>query len=383
MSHFSATLAVALTATFLSAQTVTNQFNVAGASFVGGVMYDPIDGTIWSIDETLKLVTQFDRAGAAVLNSWSPAASGATLPIGGFVHPATGNIWIGDEGEMVYEFDRTGVLVSGPWSTAPAITDLSAMTYDPASDTIWISNDSSQVLHEFDLLGAAIGGPISVAASGSTDPDGCVYNPFTRTFYLGEDMTDQIIEVDRTGALVASWSTVGLGISPEGLALDSRTGALFIGNGFIAPIGIFEVAGIAPVPASTGLAAYGTGCADSGGTVPFIGASDPPKIGSGTIIAMQTSITSAAVSVINAGFAKQNIPLAFLGAPGCFVLTLPSIAAFGVPRSASNRAGFVLDLRGLPAAAIGFTFNVQGLNAPDTGVPGSISSSQGLTITLL
>lgn len=80
-----------------------------GTTFAGGGEYDSARDVVWIVDETNDLITTYSCTGV-FLNQWpAPIPPGSTIaasqPIGAGVDPATGNAWIGDEGEWVYEFD--------------------------------------------------------------------------------------------------------------------------------------------------------------------------------------------------------------------------------------------------------------------------------------
>lgn len=209
-----------------------------GGPFAGGVGYDAVTDEVIVVDSTSDVVTFLDRTTGAVHGSF-PAPN--TAIVGCHVDASTGNIWIGDESETVYECSRSGAVFRS-WSCRPTIVDLSALTVDPCTGNVWISNDSSNIVAEFTASGAPTGNQFS--PQGSTDGDGIAYDPYNRVFYIGEDTSNSVIVVDRSGASVATFSLSSLGISPEGLALDTATGTMLIGNGFVAPIAIYEVAGI-------------------------------------------------------------------------------------------------------------------------------------------
>ncbi|MBK8977606.1 MAG: hypothetical protein IPM29_16980 [Planctomycetes bacterium] len=377
-----AVLATLAAAPLCSAQTVVGSFNHTG-SFAGGVAYDPIDDTIWVFDETVDTISQYDRTGTLIVSLVAPIATGTTnaQPIGGFVDPVTGNLWVGDEGEVVYEMDRAGTILS-QFSTLPSVNDVSALTWDPCTGNLWVANDSVHILQEFTRTGAP-GVTINIAPAGSVDSDGAAYNPVSRTFFLGEDTGDRILEVDAAGTLLNSWSTAGLGISPEGLAFDTRTGSIFIADTLTAPDRVVEVSGIIPAPAASAITNYGTGCPDGGGSVPVLRASDPVRVGSAFQIAVQTSLPpggGGTRTLINIDFARQNVPLGFLGAPSCTAYAFPSAAAFVGTVNQHSRAGFNLCVPAVVPAGVTLTFWAG--NAPDLGVPGAVSASNGVEIVL-
>ncbi len=347
---YSLTLAAVAAAPNLAAQTVTQSW-AFGGTFLGGVAYDYYSNTIWTIDSSRDEISQYTRGGTLIQTFPAPLMQ----VVGGFVHPNTGNLWVVDETEMVFEFTRTGVATGVQWSTAPSITDASAITHDPDSDTIYVSNDSGNVIGEFDLSGASIR-RFNVSGAGSVDADGLVYNPLTQTFYLGEDTGDQIIEVNRLGGLVATFALGGLGISPEGLSVDTRTGSLFIGS----TVGntLFEVAGI--VPACVGsVTEYGQGCPDSGGTVPFASASGCPVRGRSISFGCRYSPTiTAPLGFVILDFTRGNANLGPFRAPACTALT-PLFNGAVAPLSIVNgEVGFTVTWPMAPGNSVNMQFGI-------------------------
>lgn len=261
----------------LGAQSIASSFPVdpAGVAFVGGLEYDCSGDIVYVVDQTNDLLSVY-TSGGAFLKSYPavpPPGSGLTnpQPIGIGLNSSTGMLWIGDEGEYVYELDPvTGTPTGVSWSTTPAITDVSGVAVDPNTGNIYVSQDSgTRMVVEFDPTGGVVN-TIVLTAAGSTDPDGLAYDAATNTFFLGEDTTDTILQVDTTGALVNSWSLAGLGISPEGLGVDSLNGQLYIGDGFVTRM-VYVVDGILtpglgpciPNPTPFAIAVTTTGAGDA------------------------------------------------------------------------------------------------------------------------
>jgi len=369
-------LAFALFTAGLCGQTIVQTWPVAYANaFVGGVGLDHVTDTVWVVDETNDLITQFSRTGTQLTQFGPPAVPGiaSPQPIGVKVHPVTGNLWIVDEAEVVYEMTRTGALVRS-FSVLPAIADASAIALDVTNQRIFVSNDSARLLGEFDQTGVNLG-TISLVGAGSVDPDGLTYNPINDHFYLGEDTGDQLIEVDRTGALVQAFPLAALAISPEGIDIDTRSGTFFIGGGFTQRA-VFEVAGIiTPGPGTATV--YGTGCPDSGNTVPVLNVSQAPHIGTSVAIAFQGSTTVQSLGWFVVGISRVTIPLAPFGAGSCVLNNDPLVVL--PPFVTSNgRAGFVL---AYPASLGPSTFMFTGVFLPDGTANGiGLSGSNGLEL---
>jgi hypothetical protein len=369
-------LVLAAATASLSAQTIVQSWTLPYANaFVGGVGLDHITDTVWVVDETNLLITQFTRTGTQLNQFPPPSVPGITgpLPIGVKVHPVTGNLWVVDEAEVVYEMTPAGSLVRS-WSARPTIVDASGIALDVANDRIWIANDSARLLGEFDAAGTSLS-TISLVGAGSSDPDGLAYNPVTDHFYLGEDTGDRVLEVDRTGALVASYPLGTLPISPEGLDVDTRTGTLFIGGGFAQRM-VFEVAGIAAPVAATATA-YGLGCPDSGGAMPVLQASQAPTLGSTVAIAVQGSPSLQTLGWFVIGVTRTPFPLAPFGGGTCvvhndvLVVTSPFLTTNG-------RAGFLLHY---PAGLGAGTYMFSGVFLPDGTANGiGISVGNGLEL---
>ncbi|MBK8101620.1 MAG: hypothetical protein IPK26_31445 [Planctomycetes bacterium] len=328
-------------ATGLTGQTIVQSWALPYANaFVGGVALDHIHDSVWVVDETNDLITQFSRTGSQIAQFAPPVVPGiaSPQPIGVKVHPLTGNLWIIDEAEVVYEMTRTGALVTS-FSARPAIIDASAIAIDVVNARLWVSNDSARILAEFDFAGTNLS-TVALTGAGSVDPDGLTYNPVNDHFYLGEDTGDQILEVDRTGALVQAFALGSLPISPEGIDIDTRSGTFFIGGG-LAQRSVFEVAGIiTPGPGMTTV--YGTGCTDSGGSVPVTQVSVTPRVGSTVIVGMQGSTSVATFGWFVIGLTRTTVPLAPFGGAPCvlnndpFAVTPPFLATNG-------RAAFALN----------------------------------------
>jgi hypothetical protein len=207
------------------AQTIVHSFPTGGV-FSGGLEIG--NNTVWVADETAVMIREFTRTGTPVKSYPSPN----TLPIGVGYDPNTGMIWVGDEAEILYEVNpATGVPTGIQFSTVPHITDLSGVALDPISGNIFVSQDSApQKIVEFTQAGAMVV-LINIQGAGSTDPDGLGYNYLTDTFFTGEDLGDRILEIDRNGMLVNSWNTAVLGISPEGVGVDTIAGTVFVSAG--------------------------------------------------------------------------------------------------------------------------------------------------------
>lgn len=269
----------------------------------------------------------------------APIPTGATspTPVGCHVDIATGNLIIGDEAEVVYVMDRAGNILS-QFSTRPTITDLSAVTFDPCTNTIWVSNDSSNIVAEFDLLGTPTGA--SFTPSGSVDGDGITYNPVSRTFLMGEDTGDQILEVDRNGTLLNTYPVAP--ISPEGLALDTVTGTVFVANGLIAPIAVFTLTNIVTGAPANAVNRYGSVCGNvSLGVSDWV--RDDGASCAGFQVGYQAAQAPGGLVVFNIGLNRQMIPLAFVNS-NCTAYALGDLLGIVVRTSANGRAGFSIPL---------------------------------------
>ncbi len=355
----------------LTCQVITNTITHNGP-FVGAVAYDGVTNEVVVIDQTAVTVTFYDRATGAQVHQY-PAPAGS-LPIGGQIDITTGRLWVVGENEIVYEIDRSGIIV-GSWSCAPTIGDASALALDPAADTVWISNDSAHIVAEFTRTGVATSNQF--VPVGSTDGDGLAYDPVSRTFLLGEDTLNQIIVVDRTGAQVAMFPMAGLGISPEGLDVDATTGTVFCGNGFIAPIAVFELSGILTPPAVGSFTRYGTACGAK------IGASgalrDDGLTSTGTWIGYEGALPAGSPFLFVIGFTQQNVPLSVILPSPCTAYAFPDAAAFFGLTNANRRTGIRLPAPpgtlGLPITFWGADFDLVNFSIP--------SSSDGIQLIIL
>jgi hypothetical protein len=351
-------LALLLT-TSLTGQTIVNTIAHNG-SFPGGVAFDAVTNEVIVIDSTASTVTFYDRVtGAQHLQLAAPG----TQVIGGQVDVRTGNVWICSEAELVFEIDRAGTILT-QWSCAPTISDASALTIDPASDTIWISNDSAHVVAEFAKNGTPTGN--SFVPSGSVDGDGCVYDPYTRTFLMGEDTGDQILVVSRTGALVRAVPLAALGISPEGLAIDTTMGTVFIGNGLVSTQ-VFEVSGVINAPPPGAVTHYGT--AVNARIASSDALRDDGATAAGTWIGYQAALPPGGFFGLNAGFARQSIPLGtFLPSP-CTLYAMGDIFSLLGQTNSNGRYGLRLPippgLQGLTLTFWGADFDLWTLSVPN------------------
>lgn len=375
------TLIAALAALSLSidtarSQTIVQQFPVSYANaFVGGVGYDRITDEIWVADETNRLFTRYTRTGTQLAQFGVPTVPGITapLPIGIKVHPRTGSVWVVDEAEVVYEMTRAGVLLRS-WSARPSIVDASAIALDPETSSVYVSNDSSRIIGQFDENGVSIR-TFSVVAAGSTDPDGLAFNQVTRTFYLGEDTLDAIIEVDMNGVLIRNIPMNGVPVSPEGVDVDTKTGSLFVGGGFVQRA-VLEIAGIVPVPTIGRATPYGTGCPDSGGTIPRLAAAEVPNVGTHNTIAVQGSPSVTTFAWFVLGTSRFNLPLDSFGAIGCTLHSDPGSVSAPMP-VVEGRAGFSFNL----AASPGFPVTLSAIFLPDGTANGiGLAASNGIEI---
>ncbi|MBL8898980.1 MAG: hypothetical protein JNM84_15170 [Planctomycetes bacterium] len=364
--------------------TIVNQFDVPplGTSFVGGVDYDPINDTLWTVDQTNDLIQRFDRAGNLLATFPAPIPPGTTanpLPIGAAVDPVTGNLWVVDEAEVVYEMRVDGTLTGVNFRTTPTIVDASGLAFDPETRHLFVSQDSgTRAIGEFTLTGVAVQS-IPIGAAGSADADGLAYNPILRRFYLGEDTGDFVLELDRQGTLVRNIPLAGLGISPEGLGIDTRSGSLFIGDGFITRR-VYEVAGIVP-PCSGSATRFGAPCNDSSGQAPRLDLSDCPTGGRALTIAVTLGSSVTAPAIFFFGFQQLGVPLDFLGANGCFLHTTSEYAVATVPNS-GTRAGFTVAIPGGPGVP-GQSGHLQALLIGDVGANSAgIVGSNGVRFVL-
>lgn len=344
--------------------------------FAGGVAYDAVTDEVIVFDETSDIINFYDRAtGAMNLSLPAPRPLGITnsQPIGGHVDIATGNIWVADENEIFYSMDRAGNVLTA-FSTRPAVTDVSALTFDPCTRTIWISNDSANTVTEFDpVTGAPTGN--SFTPQGSVDGDGITYNPVSRTFLMGEDTGDQILEVDRSGTLLNTYP-VGP-ISPEGLALDTVTGTVFVANGFVTPIGVFQVPGIVTAAPTGAVAKYGTACGNTS-----VAVSDWVRDDGQTCAGFQIGYQSAAAPggqvLVMVGRSRMAIPLSFLGS-NCTAYALGDLASAIVTTSPNARAGVTF---AIPPGAAGLTVDFW-FGDIDISAPGIVQGgSQGLELQI-
>ncbi|HEX6812556.1 MAG TPA: hypothetical protein VF384_13100 [Planctomycetota bacterium] len=340
-------------------------------SFAGAVAYDAVTNEVVVIDQTAGNVKFYDRATSALLQQY-PVPTGS-LAIGGQVDITTGRLWVVGENEIVYEIDRSGIIVSS-WSCAPTISDASALALDPLNDTVWISNDSAHIVAEFTKTGIYTSNQF--VPIGSTDGDGLAYDPYSRTFLLGEDTLNQIIVVDRTGAQVAVFPVAGLGISPEGLDVDSTTGTVFVGNGNIAPVAVFELAGVIQAPPLGAFTRYGTPC---GAKIAASGIlRDDGLTGTGTWIGYEGALPAGSPYLFVIGFTQQAIPLSVVLPSPCTAWAFPeALSIFGLT-NANRRAGLRLPV---PPGNIGLTltfwsadFDLFGFSIP--------SSSDGIQLTI-
>jgi DNA-binding beta-propeller fold protein YncE len=355
----------------LLGQTVVNTIPHLG-SFAGAVAYDAVTNEVVVVDETASTVTFYDRVSHAQVHQY-PAPAGS-LPIGAQIDVSTGRLWVVGENEIVYEIDRSGTIVQS-WSCAPTITDASALALDPFSDTVWISNDSANIVAEFTRAGVATLNQFTPA--GSTDGDGLAYDPVSRTFLLGEDTANQILVVDRTGAQVAVFPVAGLGISPEGLDVDSTTGIVFVGHG-LAPSAVFELAGVLAAPAPASVTRFGTPCGAA-----RLGVSgalrDDGSTGTGTWIGYQGALPAGSPFLFVVGLAQQNLPLAGILSSPCTAYAFPDVASFFGLTNANRRVGFRLPA---PPGALGVSVTLWGADFDLTSfaIP---SSSDGIQLVVL
>lgn len=370
----------------LAAQSIVREWNVPpiGRAFPGGIAYDPINDTIWVVDETDDHIRQFDRAGALKLDKPAPIPMGSGItdpnPIGCCVDPTTGNLWVVVDGPIrwAYELQPDGATIARAFSIQQLV-DASAIAMDPVTGTLWIADDSAAALFEFRPDGMQLGS-INVSGAGANDPDGLAYDPVTRTFFIGDDLTDRIIQVDRTGKKVKEWSLVALGISPEGLDLDVRSASLFVGDTG-SQRRLVELSGIL-APCMATAVEYGPRmCQDSGGTEIGLASSSCPSINNTLAIGMTTSptVTTPATFII----ATQRLPaidLRVLNAPvgKCFLVAgLPIIVISPIPVK-NGRAVLPLPIPDDPTLA-GLQLTLQGLLYPHNG---SIASTNGIELTL-
>ncbi len=350
---------------FRSAFGVVNTIAHNG-DFVGGVAYDAVSDVVIVVDDG-DTINYYDRAtGVETLQF---PASGRV--IGVQVDITTGNIWAVGEDEVVREIDRTGVVVSS-FSTLPVVDDASALAIDPATDTLWVSNDGANTVTEFRKDGTPTGA--SFAPVGSTDGDGLAYDPTTRTFLIGEDGGDEILVVDRTGALLRRFDVASLGLSPEGLAVDTTTGRVFCGNGLAAQT-VAELAGILATPPAGALSRYGTPC---GGRIAASDiAVDDGVTESGLWIGYQGALPPGSAFVLMLGTARQNIPLSAVLSSPCTVFALPDLLNVIGATSGSGRGGIRLEL---PPGFAGFTITAWAADFDfSVGIP---SSSGGLELVI-
>ena len=363
-------LAACILATAASAQTIVNTIPYSGP-FAGGIGHDPVTDEVVVVDSTSDMVSFLDRTTGNVNSSFT---SPSTLAVGCHVDVATGNIWIGDESETVYECTRSGGVVQS-WSCSPTITDLSALTLDPATGNIWISNDSANIVAEFTSAGVPTG--IQFSPQGSTDGDGITYDPYNRVFYMGEDTSNSIIVVDVTGTAINTVSVASLGISPEGLALDTVTGTLLIGNGFVSPIAVYEVAGIMTAPPATAVVHYGMDCGSARLDVSDA-TRDDGLTPAGFSVGFQSGQTPGATALIIIGVTQQNLPLRFLGST-CRLYALPDIISVAGPTNANGRLGLSIPI---PPGAMGAGVTFWGVDVDLTSTNIVPSSSDGVQMTV-
>lgn len=269
--------------------------------------------------------------------------------------------------------DRAGNTLS-QFSVQPVITDLSALTYDPCSKTIWVSNDSSNIVAEFDArTGAPTGN--SFMPQGSVDGDGITYNPVTRTFLMGEDTGDQILEVDRQGTLLGIYATAP--ISPEGLALDTITGTVFVGNGLVTPRAVFEVANIVQAAPAGAVTDYGTACGGGNAALSHWVRDDSASC-AGFSIGYQSAAAPGGNVLFNIGALRQNVPLSFLGS-NCTVYAFGDYGSVLFTSNANGRVG--LDIA-VPPGASGFAIRFWFADV-DVTSPGIVQgASQGIELVI-
>ncbi len=355
----------------LVGQTIVNTIPHAGP-FVGAVAYDAVTNEVVVVDQTATNVTFYDRVTGAQTHQY-PAPT-ASLPIGGQIDVSTGRLVLVGENEIVYEIERSGTIVSS-WSCAPTIGDASALALDPFTDTVWISSDSANIVAEFTRAGAATGNQF--APFSSTDGDGLAYDPVSRTFLLGEDTTNRILVVDRTGAQVAVFPVAGLGISPEGLDVDSTTGTVFVGNGFVAPIGVFELTGVLAPPPAGSYTRYGTAC---GARIGVSGSlRDDGLTGTGTWIGYEGALPAGSPYLFVVGVAQQNIPLAGILPSPCTAYAFPDVVSLFGLTNPDRRTGFRLPA---PPGVLGTTLTLWGadFDLANFAIP---SSSDGIQLVVL
>ncbi|MBK8975229.1 MAG: hypothetical protein IPM29_04845 [Planctomycetes bacterium] len=371
----------ALLATSLSAQAIVNTV-VHQGTFAGGVAYDPVDDALIVVDEGgLAKITWYSRTSGSLLrqiNAPQPPGAYTPAPIGGFVDSVSGNLWIVDEAELVYEMDRWGSVLRY-WSTRPSVTDVSAMTWDPCSDTVFVANDSGSFVQEFDKNGTPLS-TITLGPYGSVDADGCTYDPVGRVFLIGDDTADSILVVDRAGVLLASYSTAVLGISPEGLDVDTRTGSVFVAD-TLGTQAVHELSGILSPPAPGAVVLFGSACANVPLRAPArLRCSGVARVGSGIGIAAQFDLAPGALAVLNGSLTQAALPLAFLGGPGCTLHALPDILSLVEAPNVNGRIGLDLCLPNAPALA-GATVYFSAV-AIDVSIPRVSYASEGLGITI-
>lgn len=283
-----------------SAQTIVRSWPVtpAGTALIGGVAYDAVLDEIWTANEGTGVdwLQRYSRTGTLLSSIAAPIPPGSNAsdpkPVGLDFDPIAGTLWVADGNDWVYEIARDGTPTGLSFPVTPTLGDCAAVAIDPIARTLWVSDDSRNVVAEFARSGAPIRS-LNLRPAGSVDGDGLDFDPLRQTFWLGEDRGDALLEIDTAGALVRRVAVGGLGISPDGVALDTRTGSLFVVDGS-ATRTLFELGGVLAAPRGA-ITAHGRGCPDSGGAIPVLGFSDLAEVGRATDVAVQTSLDRKSV----------------------------------------------------------------------------------------
>lgn len=151
---------------------------------------------------------------------------------------------------------------------------------------------------------------------------------------------------------------------------------MFVGNGFVAPIAVFELTGvIAPAPAGA-FTRYGTPCGAK------IGASgilrDDALTGTGTWIGYEGALPGGSPFLFVVGLAPANLPLSLVLPSPCTAYALPDAASFFGLTNANRRAGIRLPAPpGLAGTLLTFwsaDFDLFGFSIP--------SSSDGIQLVI-
>lgn len=225
-------------------------------TFPGAAAVDEATDTVYEVAEGPALgrlyVIDGARCNAAVTSGCARTPASVAVgsgPIDVAVNPATDTVFAANEEDSTVSVIDGRICdaldTAGCGQRAPVLAtgyDPGYLGVDPTTDTVYVANQNENTVSVLDAASCSLtdqagcrhAAPITTIANG---PQGIAVNPLTHTVYAGNRYSNDLSVIDTnacSGTHLAGcgrhWPTVATGVTPQAIAVDTRTDTVYVAN---------------------------------------------------------------------------------------------------------------------------------------------------------